>query len=93
MKSTTTIQVASCQFHQFGSAGLQQSLNALCILTHNILVDKVDIIIIIIIIIKLHILEVNNLCQRKIDLLLVSSNNERLVAVSNGNYFPLPSNL
>ena len=87
MKSTTTIQVASCQFHQFGSAGLQQSLNALCILTHNILVDKVDVII------KLHILEVNNLCQRKIDLLLVSSNNERLVAVSNGNYFPLPSNL
>ena len=87
MKSTTIIQVASCQFHQFGSAGLQQSLNALCILTHNILVDKVDVII------KLHILEVNNLCQRKIDLLLVSSNNERLVAVSNGNYFPLPSNL
>ena len=64
MKSTTTIQVASCQFHQFGSAGLQQSLNALCILTHNILVDKVNIVII-----KLHVLEVNNLCQRIIDLL------------------------
>ena len=64
MKSTTIIQVASCQFHQFGSAGLQQSLNALCILTHNILVDKVNIIII-----ELHILEENNLCQRKIDLL------------------------
>ena len=59
MKSTSTIQVASCQFHQFGSAGLQQSLNALCILTHNIIVDKVNIIIIIII--KLHIFEVNNL--------------------------------
>ena len=56
MKSTSTIQVASCQFHQFGSAGLQQSLNALCILTHNILVDKVENIVII----KLHVLEVNN---------------------------------
>ena len=60
MKSTTKIQVASCQFHQFGSAGLQQSLNALCILTHNILVDKVNIVII-----KLHVLEVNNSYQRK----------------------------
>ena len=60
MKSTSTIQVASCQFHQFGSAGLQQSLNALCILTHNILVDKVNIVII-----KLHVLEVKNLCQQK----------------------------
>ena len=92
MKSTSTIQVASCQFHQFGSAGLQQSLNALCILTHNIIVDKVNIIIIII---KLHIFEVNNLSTYffKIKWLLqivynlVSSINERLVAVSNSNYF------
>ena len=91
MKSTSTIQVASCLFHQFGSAGLQQSLNALCILTHNIIVDKVNIIIII----KLHIFEVNNLSTYffKIKWLLqivynlVSSINERLVAVSNSNYF------
>ena len=34
-------QVASCTFYQFGAAGRQVGLNALCILTLNILVDKV----------------------------------------------------
>ena len=33
--------MASCTFYQFGSAGMQVRLNALCILTLNILVDKV----------------------------------------------------
>ena len=36
-----SLQVASCTFYQFGSAGMQVRLNALCILTLNILVDKV----------------------------------------------------
>ena len=36
-------QVASCTFYQFGAAGRQVGLNALCILTLTILVDKVGI--------------------------------------------------
>ena len=41
MSDYTSSQVASCTFYQFGSAGMQVRLNALCILTLNILVDKV----------------------------------------------------
>ena len=38
-------QVASCTYYQYGSGGRQVSLNALCILGLNIIMDKVYLVL------------------------------------------------
>ena len=45
MISTYWLQVASCTYYQYGAGGRQDSLNALCILALNIIIDKVYLII------------------------------------------------
>ena len=39
------MQVASCTYYQYGSGGKQSSLNALCILALNIIIDKVYLVL------------------------------------------------
>jgi hypothetical protein len=39
------LQVASCTFYQYGAAGGQSGLNALCILALNVIIDKVYLVL------------------------------------------------
>lgn len=38
-------QVASCNYYQYGAAGGQSKLNALCILALNVIIDKIYLIL------------------------------------------------
>ena len=38
-------QVASCEYYMWGSGGKQQSFGALCILSLNMIIDKVYLIL------------------------------------------------
>ena len=43
--NSSFVQVASCTYYQYGSGGRQVSLNALCILGLNIIIDKVYLVL------------------------------------------------
>ena len=41
-------RIAACDYHRFGSGGLQEKVNAICILSLNVINDKVSSITIVI---------------------------------------------